>query len=57
MKREKMRTLTKCLELDLGQRTCGWGDLRVRKNFGLRERVFYLERSEKMKTGLRLSYI
>ena len=47
MKREKMRTLTKCLELNLGWRTRGWGDLRVRKSFGLRERVLYRERNLK----------
>ena len=50
MKREKIRTLTKCFDLDLGQKSCGWGDLRVRKSFGSREKVFYRERSEKMKT-------
>ena len=57
MKREKIRTLTKCFDLDLGRKCSGWEDLRMRKSFRSREKVFYRERSEKMKIGLRLSYI
>ena len=46
MKREKMRTLTKCLELDLGQRTCGWGDLRVKEFWVERESFLSREKWE-----------
>jgi len=35
-KREDEKTYH-VFELDLGRRTCGWGDLRVRKSFGSRE--------------------
>ena len=57
MKRLKIRTLTKCFGLDLERKCSGLGDLRVRKSFWSREKVFYRERCEKMKTKSRLRHI
>ena len=49
MKREKIRRLTKCFDLDLGWKCSGWGDLRVRKSFGLKEKVSKERAVEKWK--------
>ena len=38
MKRKRIRTLTKCLEKDLGQKSLGCEDLSESEEFGLRER-------------------
>ena len=52
MNERGFRTLTKCWKLDLGRRARGLGDLRVRKRFGSREKSFYRERSEKMRSEI-----
>ena len=45
MKRKRVRTLTKCLEQDLGRKTLGCEDLSKSEEFrGERERDFYQER-------------
>ena len=44
MKRKRIRTLTKCLEQDLGRKTLGCEDLSESEEFGLRERDFYRKR-------------
>ena len=54
-KREKIRTLTKCFDLDLGRRTQGKKFLREWEVFGTREKGFCQEREEKMKFDFALS--
>ena len=55
MKRDKIRTLTKCFDLDLGQRRQGKKFLRDGEVFGVREKVFCRERGEKKKSDFTLS--
>ena len=48
MKRKRIRTLTKCLEQDLGRKTLGCEDLSESEEFGSREREISIEKeSEK----------
>ena len=46
MKRKRIKTLTKCLEQDLGRKSLGCEDLSEGEGFGFgeRERDFYRER-------------
>ena len=55
MKREKIRTLTKCFDRDLGRRTQGKKFLGEGEVFGVREKVFCIERGEKKKSDFTLS--
>ena len=43
MKRKRVRTLTKCLEQDLGRKTLGCEDLSESEEFGSREREISIE--------------
>ena len=45
VKSEKTWTLTKCFDLDLWRKWCGWGDLWVRKSFWV-ERESFLSREK-----------
>ena len=47
MEREKIRTLTKCFEIEIGQKRGGQRDLSEKRVFEVREKIFYQERSEK----------
>ena len=48
MKRKRIRTLTKCLEQDLGRKSLGYEDLSESQEFGLREIEISIEKeSEK----------
>ena len=55
MKREKIRTLTKCFDLDIGRKRGGQKVWSEREVFGVRERGFCREKEEKKKSNFALS--
>ena len=55
MKREKIRTLTKCFDLDIGRKRGGQKVWSEREVFGARERGFCREKEEKKKSNFALS--